>query len=313
MKRIFPFILLLFSSFVARTQCYTVTSTPYDFPAISNPFSTFSTGDDQWSSRVDMGFTFCFYGEQHDSLLIGTNGIITFTTDSANGYCMWPILAPVPSPVTPRNSIMAPWNDLKFDAPNGRFVYYWNTGTQPYREFHILYDSLPMYSCTTLFCSSHIVLYETSNAIAVQIETKNVCAGWNQGRGIVGIQNQTGTSGLTAPGRNSPAQWSASQEGWLFTPICNVCQGVGVDETETLSEFSIYPNPSNGNFTLQIINANTTIASYDVIDISGRVVYSAPVNSQQQVQFTLENSGMYFIRVWGEAGTMIKAEKIVVE
>jgi hypothetical protein len=311
MCRISLLLLVFLAPYVLRAQCYTVTSTPYDWPAITNPFSTFSTGDDQWSSRVDIGFTFCFYGEQHDSLLIGTNGIVSFNNDSANGYCMWPILSAIPSPIAPTNSIMAPWNDLKFDAPNGRFVYYWLTGNQPNREFHILYDSLPMYSCTTLFCSSHITLYETSNAIAVQIETKNLCPSWNQGRAIVGIQNQFGTSALAAPGRNAPLQWTATQEGWLFAPICNVCQGVGVDENESANEFSVFPNPSNGNFTLQIQNTNSTIASYDVIDISGCVVRSAKLNSQLQVQFTLENPGMYFVNAYDENGNLISTKKLV--
>jgi hypothetical protein len=307
----FIFLFVLISPLFVRAQCYTVASTPYDWPAIANPFYTFSTGDDQWSSRIDIGFTFCFYGAQYDSLLIGTNGIVTFNTDSANGYCMWPVLSPIPSAATPTNSIMVPWNDLKFDVPNNRFAYYWTTGAQPNREFHVLWDSLPMYSCTTLFCSSHLILYETSNAIAVQIETKNLCSGWNQGRAIVGIQNQAGTSALAAPGRNAPGSWIASQEGWLFTPICNVCNGVGVAEDESTNEFAVYPNPSSGNFTLQIQNLN--IASYDLTDISGRVVHSAQINSRQQIQFTLENSGMYFVRVYDESHTMLKSEKIVVE
>lgn len=310
MKRILLLFILISPLFV-RSQCYTVVPTSYDWPAITMPFYTFSTGDDQWSSRIPIGFTFCFYGEQHDSLLIGTNGIVTFNTDSANAYCMWPILAAIPAGSTPRNSIMAPWNDLKFDAPNGRLVYYWTTGNQPNREFHVLWDSLPMYSCNTMFSSSHLILYETSNAIIVQIETKDLCSMWNQGRAIVGIQNQTGTSALAAPGRNSPSMWTASQEGWLFSPVCNVCQGVGVDESESVNAFSIYPNPSNGNFTLQI--RNTNIASYDVIDISGRVVRSGQVNAQEQIQFTLDNSGMYFIRVYDESDAMLKSEKIVVE
>lgn len=207
---------------------------------------------------------------------------------------------------------MAPWNDVKFDVPNNRYVYYWTTGTQPNREFHVLWDSLPMYSCTTMFCSSHVTLYETSNAIAVQIETKDLCAPWNQGRAIVGIQNQTGTSALAAPGRNAPGMWSATQEGWLFTPICNVCQGVGVDEGENENEFSVFPNPSNGFFTLQIQNTNSTIASYDVVDISGRVVRSAKVNPQQQIQFTLESSGMYFVNVYDENGNLISTKKLIV-
>jgi hypothetical protein len=313
MKKLISFCFALVCTVMLKAQCYTVASTPYDWPAIANPFYTFSTGDDQWSSGIPIGFTFCFYGAQYDSLLIGTNGIVTFNTDSANSYCMWPILAPIPSASTPTNSIMAPWNDLKFDVPNNRFAYYWTTGSQPTREFHVLWDSLPYYSCTSLFCSSHLVLYETSNAIAVQIETKNLCSTWNQGRAIVGIQNQTGTYAVAAPGRNAPAQWSASQEGWLFTPICNVCNGVGVTGSENINAFSIYPNPSNGVFALQIQSTNSVIASYEVVDISGRVIHSSQTNGQQQLQFTLENSGMYFVRVYDETHTLMKSEKIVVE
>lgn len=315
MKKSVAVFCALFFTAAAWCQCYTVTSIPYDvYPVPPSPLML-STGDDQWSNAKAIGFPFCFYGASYDSLVIGTNGILSFNTAQAGLYCMWPIGAAIPSPVAPPNSIMAPWNDLRYDVANGRYVYYWTSGNQPNREFHVVYDSLPFYNCATLFCSTHIVLYETSNTIIVQLETKDICSTWNSGRAILGIQNQNGTMAAVVSGRNFPATWWASHEGWLFSPICNVCNGVGMNETGDVNGISLYPNPSDGNFTLQIQNANSAIASYDVIDVSGRVVLSAAVNplSQQQVQFALENSGMYFIRVYDESDTMLKSEKIVVE
>src|SRR5690606_13631878 len=41
--------------------------------------------------------------------------------------------------------------------------------------------------------------------------------GWQEGRGLVGIQNEMGTLGYAPPGRDLGA-WSAQNEGWRFTP-----------------------------------------------------------------------------------------------
>lgn len=313
MKQIPLLLLGLMASFVLHSQCYAVAQTTYVPDTTTYTSQTIATvADDQWSQVIPIGFTFCYYGAQFDSLLVGTNAAITFNTSQTGGFCPWPIPASnAPSGTFGWSGIMGPWHDLQMYQQPASKIFCWTSGVAPNRTFTLKYDSIPMYSCTSLVYSGRILLHETSNNIEVQIDVKNSCS-WNASRAILGIQSPNSLQATVVPGRNATnAGWSASQEGWLFTPICNVCSGIGIAESETKNLFDVYPNPSKGDFTLQI--QNSTIASYDVIDISGRIVRSSQVNTQQQVQFTLENSGMYFIRVFDDSNTMLKTEKLVVE
>src|SRR5690606_19822136 len=64
---------------------------------------------------------------------------------------------------------------------------------------------------------SQIVIYEISNIIEVYIERRVPCTGWQNGVGVVGIQNAAGTEAYVPPGRNTGA-WSTEMEAWRFTP-----------------------------------------------------------------------------------------------
>src|SRR5690606_1343378 len=79
------------------------------------------------------------------------------------------------------------------------------------------WDSIPMFSCTSQFATQQIVLYESTYVIDIFIKNKPICATWNGGLAILGIQNATGTLNYTAPGKNG-TQWTATNEGHRFIP-----------------------------------------------------------------------------------------------
>ncbi|RMG92957.1 MAG: hypothetical protein D6706_16070, partial [Chloroflexi bacterium] len=96
-------------------------------------------------------------------------------------------------------------------------------GTAPCRTFVVNYYKVPHFDCddplfgTYLETTQQIVLYETTNVIEVYIKEKPVCAQWNNGNAVIGLQNGNGTQGITPPGRNT-GPWSAYNEAWRFTP-----------------------------------------------------------------------------------------------
>ena len=54
---------------------------------------------------------------------------------------------------------------------------------------------------------------------------------------------------------------------------CGVSNGIELLEMQPT--FSVYPNPSNGLFTLAGIKTNDTNAQIEIFDLQGRSVYSA--------------------------------------
>jgi len=198
------------------TNTYAVSSIPYAPPY---PFNTgnaiFVSQDDIWSGLIALPFNFCYYGNTYNQIVVGANGLVSFNAAYANQSCPWAFSASVPSASLPLNSIFGPYHDIHPGV--GGAIYWALLGSYPCRTFVVNYYQVPMFSCTNLNATHQIVLYESTNVIEVYMQNKPLCASWNSGRAVVGIQNSTGTVGLAAPGRNTN-QWTATNEAWRFTP-----------------------------------------------------------------------------------------------
>ncbi|MBQ5457736.1 MAG: T9SS type A sorting domain-containing protein, partial [Bacteroidales bacterium] len=83
---------------------------------------------------------------------------------------------------------------------------------------------------------------------------------------------------------------------------------VSVDE-ENMNNISIFPNPNNGKFS---VNLGENAQSYVLYDMSGRVVEEKALNGQSVVDFDMNiAAGTYFIKVINN--DKVAVEKIVVE
>ena len=199
------------------TTSYSVSSIPYSGqPAPSTAWTnTFVNTDDIWSGIINLPFTFCYYGTAYNRLVVGANGLISFNTAYANGFCPWSYSASVPSANLPLNSIFGAYHDI--DPSVCGQIRYAISGSYPCRTFMFDFNAVCHYSCNSKKTTQRIVLYETSNVIEVYIGNKPTCTGWNGGRAVIGIQNAAGNVGLVAPGRQT-GSWTASNEAWRFTP-----------------------------------------------------------------------------------------------
>lgn len=78
--------------------------------------------------------------------------------------------------------------------------------------------------------------------------------------------------------------------------------------------FAVFPNPNNGNFTIQLseIIDNYTI---QMIDQSGRVVYEKEflnnTELSQNINFNAASTGVYFVKI--NSGSAIEVKKIIIE
>lgn len=209
---------------LGETTDYTIEQIPYNppyqFNCLRNPVSV--NVDDVWSPIINLPFNFCFYGNNYDQCLIGSNGLITFdlVNNTPGGYSAWPFSSNVPSASLFRNSIFGVFHDIdpSVGGTVGWELITLNTGC---RALVASWEDIPMFSsvCNSILYTGMIVLYENTNVIEVYVREKNVCPTWNDGNAIVGIQNATGTQGVAAPNRNGlDANWTVSNEAWRFVP-----------------------------------------------------------------------------------------------
>jgi len=92
-------------------------------------------------------------------------------------------------------------------------------------------------------------------------------------------------------------------------------QGLGVEESALVSSLSVYPNPTNGKFTVSIANAEATDMTVELVNISGQVVYRNEVKAVYSYNEDIDASefakGVYYLKV--NNGEEVKVEKIVVQ
>jgi hypothetical protein len=65
----------------------------------------------------------------------------------------------------------------------------------------------------------------------------------------------------------------------------------------------IYPNPVVDNFTIEGLSKSETL---NVFDLNGRVVLTQTISNNEMISVTNLSKGMYFIKVGGEIGKILK-------
>ncbi|HAP00343.1 MAG TPA: hypothetical protein DCQ93_00310 [Bacteroidetes bacterium] len=199
--------------------------------------------DDHYSSVVDLGFNFNYYGNTYHKCLLSTNVYIYFDTTEANGYSVWPINLAIPTtdPSVPQNSIMGPWHDVDPSVSPFGIMSYATFGSAPNRYFVFNFCGVPMFSCNNLLFTGQIILYEGSNIIETHMTSKVVCTTWNNGGAAIhGLHNITGTQASVVPNRNYPTIWTTSNDGRRFTPDSSFA-------SYTIDTIPFQPIPMLGN------------------------------------------------------------------
>ncbi|WP_191858649.1 T9SS type B sorting domain-containing protein [Hanstruepera ponticola] len=220
--------------------------------------------DDRWSEVIDIGFEFCFFGDTYTQLLVGSNGVLSFELENAetgNGWAMaaGDLLPNNTNPTLAEANIFGVGHDI--DPGVSGDINYLVIGTAPYRMFVVNYTDVAHFSSAcnqTLFSSSQIILYESSNNIDVNIFEKPICSGWNGGRAVVGVQNIAGDTAFTPPGRNTGV--------WEVTP----------DQPES---WRFAPSEGTPNYTFEWFDGTTSLGNTETVTVSPTVTttYTATV------------------------------------
>lgn len=238
LKGIIPDIHASSLSYTVNPTCFSPNIQPND----PTGDTTTLTLDDIYSNIINIGFPFPFYGTVYNNLITSSNGMVSFNTGNWGQFAHYGMLRNasnflsatvgipenLPSSLYDPALIMGPYHDLNPAYPTSptRIVQRKVYGTAPHRKWVVSFYKMPLYSisggCNLLIeNTSQIVLYESTGIIEVIIFDKQVCATWNDGRSIIGIQNAGRDQALMAPGRKaSDAPWGTigMQEAWRFVP-----------------------------------------------------------------------------------------------
>lgn len=271
LKRVLLILLLCFGAHAGFAQITITTPDTLICPNTTAPLhatllgrngTSVSLSDDYFTGVIPIGFSFNFYGNSYTKCVFSSNGYISFDTTRANNFSAWSISSGIPGNTDVLNSIMGHYADIY--PPSGGTLDYCTVGTAPNRKFVLSFCDAAMFSCTSLKTSFQIILYETTNYIEVHLGAKPVCTTWNNGAGIEGVQNSTGSDAVVVPGRNYPGTWTASYSAHRFTPTVN---GSG---TATYNVTPItYATIPNANATVSwYANGTTFVGSGTSVNVS---------------------------------------------
>ena len=121
-------------------------------------------------------------------------------------------------------------------------------------------------------------------------------------------------SGVTENNFTDPVIYTVTAEDGTTTKDWTVTVSVyvGIEDVEN-SALAIYPNPNNGNFTLDFTNINGKV-NYQIYDTKGSIIISddfvANGSAIKEVSLNLV-PGVYFVRLVTETQSLV--EKLVVE
>ena len=214
---------------IGETNTYNVVEIPFvppfPFNGLSNSVNT--NIDDAWDSPQALPFDFCFFGNLEQQFQVGSNGLVRFDVDpsdtggGSNAYSFSSANnIPTNNPdAIGEGNIFSPVHDIDPAASNAEEIRWEILGEFPNRVLAVSFYNVEMYSCSDLFATHMIVLYETTNVIDIYIQNKPSCNSWQGGVAAVGIQNDAGNQGFVPPGRNSSdSPWTTEDEAWRFTP-----------------------------------------------------------------------------------------------
>ncbi|MBX2829532.1 MAG: gliding motility-associated C-terminal domain-containing protein [Flavobacteriaceae bacterium] len=210
------------------TSSYTINGPICDLPPIDGGTPTNLVIDDTWSSIIDIGFDFSFFGNEYSQMVVAANGQISFDLSLADDFNGWSIdpedLIPVADDSFPLNTIYGAFHDLNPAVnPDPARINYFVTGDAPFRIFVLNYNTVPHFggACQdTFFTSQQILLYESLNVIDVNLINKPTCPDWNDGLAVVGIMGNNLSEFSVPPTRNTGV-WEAQNENWRFVPSGN--------------------------------------------------------------------------------------------
>lgn len=244
--------------------------------------------DDCVQGPYNIGFSFNYFGNNYTQFYVSSNGWIGFSAGQTNGYTAQFL----PNGGAPKNAILADWEDL---LPNTGNMNYYTTGVAPNRVLVFNFSNVPHYGCRSNIHTFQIVLYETTNVIDVNFQTKPLCGG---NGATLGLTNIDGSKAVPVGGKNA-SLWSISTpQKYRYTPsvISNdfvFNHSIFTDAQGKYNFLSTGLDINNFEFRIRLTAPipNQQFTETDAKKISTIVFGSVPINGLSYHRYDLNNDG----------------------
>ncbi len=278
---------------------YRVDTIPYN-PPDTTFYSTSGVGggqilvmDDEWHTPMPLPFPFNFFGTNYDSIQVGGNGIVSFQTNYAtnsNNMCAfnYSVYCPIPNPAFPhKNAIYGVYEDIDPAATSHlpdaqsahRGIFQSIYDDYPCRKLCVSYNGMQQYGMPGNYCTYQIVCYEGTNIIEVHVKKRSQGSATNNGCGLIGIQNATGTAAYVAKPSTAPdtaynpfgKDVEFYNEAFRFTPLGDTVinftwyRGTEVNEVNRIRSGGDDP----GNDTLILMKDTLNQGTDHAVEVNG--------------------------------------------
>ena len=282
-----------------RTDPYDVTFPTYSTATAYNVGTAIPSSDDVTHGPFNIGFTFNFFGNNYTQFYVGSNGWVGFSAGQTTGYTA----AYIPNAGSPRNVVMADWEDL---FPGSANIFYSTIGTAPNRKLVVNFNAVPHYGCRSNLHTFQFVLYETTNVIDVNYLSKPLCAGNNSTAGLVNIDN---TNVVPVGGKNA-SPWSVSNYSVRYTPSAaeSTFSLKGTYLTNGSGYFTMVPNLDAQSYQFEVRLEGLTMPLLTQTEASYSIQLSqnmTTLNSKLYYQMDINNDNKVTVSdTWGIFGKM---------
>jgi Secretion system C-terminal sorting domain/SprB repeat len=300
------------------TTSITVTE-PTLLVAAASATSILCTGGTANITVIGSGGTAPYTGEGTFTVTAGTYSYTVTDTNGCTGITSITVTEPPVLSVT-INSFSNPTTcggsdgtiDITISGGIPSYTYLWNNNATTEDVSGL---SVGIYTCVILdsnSCGTQLVVTLTDPnppTVTLAISTDTVCSldgtfaltggspvgGTYSGPGVSSgsfypTTANAGANTITYTYTDPQTGCSATNTDIIFVDPC-----AGVAENAIANSFNVYPNPSNGTFTLQL---NTTqAATVFIYDAIGQLVSTEKLQPNLTQQISIEESGMYFISV----------------
>jgi len=300
---------------------YTVQSIPYSGRDLTAVAGISGGAGDEPNTNMPLGFDFNFFGNTYTGVTFHGNGQILMGLNNASANSIYsPPSSGIPTAAAP-NNWLGYWVDQYTDATNQ--VQWGVVGAAPNRKLIVRAISINYYFSTPANTYQY-ELWEGSNYIDVYMTNNSTTSTLYR---QIGIENETGTLGTFAPGRNY-GQWTAANEAWRFAPVTfgapsftyNWSPSIYLDDTTIASPYATSVGAVT-TYTVNVTNTTTGCAAVPAtIQVLAGVDLTVDATSPDTVvclggsstlNSVVTGGGVPYQYSWSDGSTVISTESSV--